>query len=150
MPYRINKGDKIPSFSCKNQRGILISDKDLQGTPVVLYFYPKDETPGCTKEACSFRDHMDRLNQLNALVIGISPDSPDSHRLFIDKHQLKFPLLCDEKKEMCKKFDVLRDQSLERTTFVIDPDGIIDWIERPVSIEGHVERVLEAVRACAD
>lgn len=155
MDYKINVGDAVPQFKVKDYEGFDITDEDLIGNPLVIYFYPKDDTPGCTKEACSFRDNFQKLFDLNTLVLGVSPDNIDSHRRFIDKHKLNFTLLSDEKLEMCKKFDVVREkhspdgkttQAIERTTFVIDPDGIVAWIERPVNVEGHTERVLEAVK----
>lgn len=144
----------IPRFSTKDQEGETIDNDDLIGGPVVLYFYPKDDTPGCTTEACSFRDNMSRIEDMDVLVLGVSPDTPQSHQKFIQKHNLNFTLLSDENKEMAKKFDVLRSvtgpngettQKIERTTFVMDANGEIRWIERPVKVEGHVDRVIEAL-----
>lgn len=149
MTYRLNIGDKMPSFRCKDEEGYEVTNDDVIGSPVVIYFYPKDDTPGCTIEACSFRDHIATLEDTDTLVIGVSPDTPESHQQFINKHELNFTLLADTNREMCKAFDVIRDGKLERTTFVMDPDGLISWIERPVKVEGHVERVLKAVNACA-
>lgn len=154
MTYKINVGDVLPHFLSKDQEGEPVKDSDLIGGPIVIYFYPKDDTPGCTKEACSFRDHMTQFTESETIVIGVSPDSLHSHQKFIEKHDLNFTFLCDEKLELSKKFDVIRTktddgettQKLERTTFVIDPQGVIRWIERPVKVEGHVERVLEAVK----
>jgi len=150
MQYRINLGDAIPQFSAKDQEGFEITTEDLFGSPVVLYFYPKDDTPGCTKEACSFRDNRARLEKYDVVVIGISPDSEASHRQFIEKHALNFTLLQDPKQEVCKKFDVIREDDkgnifLERTTFFIDRDGIVQWLERPVNVEGHVDRLIAAI-----
>lgn len=154
MNYKINVGDMIPRFSTKDQEGETIDNDDLIGGPVVLYFYPKDDTPGCTTEACSFRDNMSRIEDMDVLVLGVSPDTPQSHQKFIQKHNLNFTLLSDENKEMAKKFDVLRSvigpngettQKIERTTFVMDANGEIRWIERPVKVEGHVDRVIEAL-----
>lgn len=150
MGYKLNVGDRIPHFKTKDNEGYDLTDEDLIGSPTVVYFYPKDDTPGCTKEACSFRDNMTQMDSLDTLVIGISPDNSDSHQNFIEKHSLNFTLLPDEKKELCKKFDVLKDNNVERTTFVIDADGFIRWIERPVNLEGHIERVLKAIRALED
>jgi peroxiredoxin Q/BCP len=154
MAYKINVGDHIPNFKAIDFNGYEYTAEDMAGGPVVLYFYPKDETPGCTKEACSFRDSLERLEELDALVVGVSPDSPTSHRTFIENHDLNFPLLCDEKLDLSRKFDVIREQDVggkknqtfERTTFLIDADGIVRWIERPVNVEGHVDRVLEALK----
>lgn len=150
MKYKINVGDAIPQFSIEDQEGFEVTDEDLIGSPLVLYFYPKDDTPGCTTEACEFRDRMDDLEELNTIVVGVSPDSAESHQKFINKHKLNFTLLCDNKLELARKFDTLRDNIPERTTFVIDADGIIRWIERPVDLKGHFERVYAAVQEIAD
>lgn len=150
MPYRINIGDAIPLFRAVDQEAESILTEDLIGSPVIIYFYPKDDTPGCTKQACSFRDKIYEFDASDTLVIGISPDGIDSHRNFMEKHQLNFTLIPDTKQELCRKFDVIRSENplkIERTTFVADSEGIIRWIERPVEVEGHVERVLKAVRA---
>jgi len=154
MEYKINVGDAIPEFKSIDQEGFEITTEDLFGSPVVLYFYPQDETSTCTKEACGFRDNMQRLAQEDVVIIGVSPDSPASHQKFINKNNLNFTLLSDEKAELCRKFDVIRETdangqkklSLERTTFLIDRDGIVQWLERPVHIEGHIDRVSEAVK----
>jgi peroxiredoxin Q/BCP len=158
MTYRINVGDAIPDFQTKDEEGNVIRMSDLLGNPIVLYFYPKDDTPGCTKEACAFRDEMDAFDGLDALVIGVSPDNARSHLKFIENHDLNFTLFTDEQYDLCKKFDVLRESdkggekktSVERTTFVIDPEGIITWIERPVNVEGHSSRVLKALEEMHD
>lgn len=150
MKYKINVGDSLPQFNIEDQEGFEVTDEDLIGSPLVLYFYPKDDTPGCTKEACEFRDRMDDLDDLNTIVVGVSPDSAESHQKFINKHKLNFTLLCDDKLDLAHKFDTLRNNVPERTTFVIDSDGIIRWIERPVNLEGHFERVYQAVQEVAD
>ncbi|EFB42270.1 hypothetical protein pah_c013o036 [Parachlamydia acanthamoebae str. Hall's coccus] len=154
MKYRVNVGDGLPQFKIKDQEGFEVTEEDLIGSPLVLYFYPKDDTPGCTKEACEFRDRMDDLDKLNTLVVGVSPDTAESHQKFISKHKLNFTLLCDDNLDLAQKFDTLREkvengQTIkipERATFVIDMDGIIRWIERPVNIEGHFDRVYQAVQ----
>ena len=154
VKYKINIGDKIPRFHAKDERGDEYTSADLMGCPLVIYFYPKDETPGCTKEACSFRDNIAELKALSALVIGVSPDSVFSHRQFVSKHQLSFPLFSDENKEICHLFDVIREKVVdgikkkvfERSTFVFDQFGRIAWIERPVNVDGHTERVIAAVK----
>ncbi|NGX42707.1 MAG: putative peroxiredoxin bcp [Chlamydiae bacterium] len=138
-------GDTIPPFHVKDHEGYEVTDEDVVGTPLVLYFYPKDETPGCTEEACSFRDNMGKFDNLHALVLGVSPDSVESHKKFLEKHKLPFSLLSDEKKDMCKMFDVLQDDNVVRTTFVINPRGIIRWIEKSVDVKGHTERVIKAI-----
>lgn len=144
----------MPAFKAKDSSGHTFSSEDVMGGPVVIYFYPRDDTPGCTKEACSFRDSIDRLDEYDAILIGISPDGAQSHESFIEKHNLNFTLLSDESLETCRKFDVIRDNnvngksvpSLERTTFIIDSRGFIQWVERPVNVEGHTERVLKALQ----
>lgn len=149
MAYKINVGDRIPSFNVKDAGGDDLTDEDLIGSPFVLYFYPKDDTPGCTKQACAFRDKMDDFDSIDALVIGVSPDNNSSHDTFSTKYDLNFPLIPDVDKKLCSLFDVLRDvdgnKKVERTTFVVDSVGTIQWIERPVTLEGHMERVLEAL-----
>ncbi|QLH36580.1 MAG: peroxiredoxin [Parachlamydiaceae bacterium] len=116
---------------------------------MVIYFYPKDETPSCTKEACSFRDNIEQFEDQDVILLGISPDDSKTHESFIENHQLNFTLLADPTLDVCRKFDVIREVDgrprIERTTFVVDARGIITWIERPVNVEGHVERVLQAV-----
>ncbi len=149
MQYKLNVGDKMPNFSCLDQDGKKVSSSDLLGAPLVLYFYPRDNTPGCTVQACSFRDSLANLQEIHCNVIGISPDNAASHTQFIQEHQLNFTLLCDENMEICNKFDVVhpkgekKEIKVERSTFLIDREGIIRWIERPVNVVGHVERVLE-------
>jgi len=146
-------GDRIPAFATKDYEGIELESEDLIGSPFVLYFYPKDDTPGCTLEACSFRDSMDMFDDLETTVIGVSPDDAASHAKFIQKHGLNFTLLCDEKMSLAKKFGAVREKDVDgkktlgilRSTFVIDSAGIIRWLERPVNVEGHSERVLKAV-----
>lgn len=144
----IETGDKIPSFTLNDQQGDPIHSNDLLGSPFVLYFYPKDNTPGCTQEACSFRDHMEKMDDLDVVVIGISPDSPESHQNFIDKHELNFTLLCDEKMELAKKFGAVKPEGgILRSTFLCDAGGVVRWLERPVKVDGHTERVIEAIEA---
>lgn len=146
MTYQINIGDTIPAFKVVDPDGDVLTDDDLIGSPVVIYFYPKDDTPGCTKEACALRDNMERIAALDAIVIGISPDNKASHAKFKQKYDLNFTLLPDEKKELCAKFDIHKALlGIERTTFVIDREGIIRWIERPVSVSGHVDRIIAAL-----
>lgn len=150
MPLEI--GQKVPPFKAKDFVDDMITEDDFLGSPVVIYFYPKDDTPGCTKEACSFRDAMPKLEHKNVMVVGISPDSPSSHQNFIDKHNLNFPLIADEDLSLAKLFGVLKPKegggfSLIRSTFVCDSEGIIRWVESPVQVEGHVERVEAALDA---
>lgn len=154
MENNIQIGDKIPIFSIKDYSGIELESDDLIGSPFVLYFYPKDDTPGCTLQACAFRDNMEIFDDLETMVIGVSPDSADSHHRFIQKHQLNFTLLCDEQMELAHKFGAIQEKdnegqkstSILRSTFVIDAGGIVRWMEKPVAVEGHSKRVLSAVK----
>lgn len=150
---QIKVGDKIPQFTIHDHEGMEIETDDLIGSPFVLYFYPKDDTPGCTKEACSFRDNMEKLDQLDTLVIGVSPDNASSHNKFIDKHELNFTLLCDEDLSLARKFGAIQEvdaggkksTGIQRATFIVDSSGIVRWIEKPVNVEGHADRVIKAV-----
>lgn len=154
MSYKLNIGDSLPTFKGKDHTGHYFSSEDIMGGLIVMYFYPKDNTPGCTKEACSFRDHMDHFDAFDAIVIGVSPDNAQSHEAFIESHELNFTLLADESLDICRQFDVVKERqengknypSIERTTFIIDSRGMIRWIERPVNVEGHTERVLHALQ----
>jgi peroxiredoxin Q/BCP len=147
-------GSLVPIFEVQDSKGKKIYPDLFIGYPFVLYFYPKDETPGCTTEACSFRDICDQLNQLDAHVIGISPDSNDSHNRFIAKHHLNFSLISDPYYELCSLFGVWEEKKtfgqtkwgVTRSTFIVDGKGIIRWIEKPVRVEGHAERVLQALK----
>lgn len=157
MTNSIKIGDKIPPFSIKDYDGIELESEDLIGSPFVLYFYPKDDTPGCTIEACSFRDSIELFDHLETAVFGVSPDNAASHNQFIQKHNLNFTLLCDENMELARKFGAVQEKenggkantSILRATFVIDAAGIVRWIEKPVSVDGHSQRVLEAVKQIA-
>ncbi len=143
--------DQAPEFSLPSSEGTELSLKDFRGKKVVLYFYPKDDTSGCTKEACSFTENLARVRRKGAVVLGVSADSTDSHRKFIDKYSLSFPLLSDESKQMLKKYGVWKKKSfmgrsymgIERTTFIIDEGGRITHIFPKVKVEGHTEEVLK-------
>jgi len=143
-------GDKAPTFTLPAADGTQVSLADFRGKKVILYFYPKDDTPGCTREACSFRDNMNRLASKGAVVLGVSVDSVASHKKFAEKHGLTFPLLSDEKKEVVKAYNVWKRKSrygrtymgTERTTFIIDEEGRIAHVFPKVSVEGHVDEVL--------
>jgi peroxiredoxin Q/BCP len=143
-------GEKAPDFKLASGDGQMLSLKDLKGKKIVLYFYPKDDTPGCTKEACSFEENSAALKKKDAVVIGVSADSPDSHAKFAEKYGLSFPLLSDEKREIIKLYDVWKEKSLygkkyfgiERTTFVIDESGVIRQIFNKVKVDGHTDEVL--------
>lgn len=149
----INVGDRAPDFSLPSTDGALFTLKDHRGKKVVLYFYPKDNTPGCTKEACSFRDVFAEFQKNNAIIVGVSTDSIASHQNFASKYKLPFPLLSDEKKEVVRLYGVWKKKSLygktfygiERTTFVINEEGIIEHIFRRVKVEHHSNEVLTLI-----
>jgi peroxiredoxin Q/BCP len=148
-------GKKAPSFKLKNQDGKTISLTDLKGKRIVLYFYPKDDTPGCTKEACSFRDEFPKFGDLNAVILGVSPDSAESHKKFIAKYKLPFDLLSDENKEVVEKYEVWKEKNnygkiymgVERTTYIIDENGMIKKIFNHVKVEGHSAEIQEALES---
>ena len=147
-------GDKAPAFKLKNQDGRTISLSDLKGNPVVLYFYPKDDTSGCTKEACNFRDEFPKFGKMKAEIIGVSADSVDSHKKFADKYKLPFNLLSDEKKDILDKYGVWQEKSMYgrkymgivRTTFIIDSSGKIRKIFPKVKVENHNKEVMDALK----
>jgi thioredoxin-dependent peroxiredoxin len=150
---RLKIGSPAPDFTLPTGDGREASLSDFRGKKVVLYFYPKDSTSGCTKEACAFNDNLKQLGKLDAVVLGVSPDSAASHQKFADKYNLSFPLLSDEKKSVAKKYGVWVEKSLygrkylgiERTTFVIDEKGVITHVFPKVKVEGHVSAVVEAL-----
>ena len=148
-------GNKAPSFKLNNQDGKSVSLNDLKGKKVVLYFYPKDDTPGCTKEASSFRDEFPKFGKLNAVIFGVSPDSAESHKKFIAKYKLPFDLLSDENKEVLEKYEVWKEKNnygkkymgVERTTYIIDENGLITKIFNHVKVEGHSAAIQEALES---
>lgn len=149
------EGQAAPDFSLPATGGKKVSLSDYKGkSAVVLYFYPKDDTPGCTKEACSFRDVQAEFEEAGAAILGVSVDSVASHEKFASKHNLLFPLLADEDQEVVQAYGVWKEKSMygktymgtERTTFLIDRDGIVRKIWPKVKVEGHIDEVLEAVR----
>jgi thioredoxin-dependent peroxiredoxin len=147
-------GKKAPNFKLQDQNGKVISLSDYKGKNVVLYFYPKDNTSGCTAEACNFRDGFPKFGKLKAVILGISPDSVDSHKKFAEKYNLPFTLLSDEKKEVLEKYEVWKEKSMygrkymgvERTTYIIDTDGKIKKIFTKVKVPNHNKEVLEALQ----
>ncbi|MDT3696536.1 MAG: thioredoxin-dependent thiol peroxidase [Ignavibacterium sp.] len=147
-------GAKAPEFSLLNQDGKKISLKDSLGKKVVLYFYPKDNTPGCTKEACSFRDNFTRFNKIDAAILGVSPDPVKSHKKFAEKYKLNFDLLADDEKKVVQLYGVWKEKSMfgrkymgvERTTFIIDENGRIKNIFKKVKVIGHAKEVIEALK----
>ena len=151
----LKEGDKAPEFTVKDDQGNSVTLKDLRGKKVVLYFYPKDDTPGCTKEACDFRDNLGRIHRKDAVVLGVSPDSEKKHQKFKTKYELTFPLLADEDKKIVTDYGVWKEKSMygrkymgvERTTFIIDERGKIAKIFPKVSVTGHVDEVMKALDA---
>lgn len=151
----VEAGDKAPAFSLPRDGGGTISLKDLKGQKVVLYFYPKDDTSGCTAEACAFRDALPDFSKVKAQVIGISRDSVKSHDAFKAKHGLSFPLAADEDGKVCEAYGTWVEKSMygrkymgiERATFLIDEKGVIRKVWRKVKVPGHAGDVLEAVEA---
>lgn len=150
------EGKKAPAFELADANGETVRLKDLLGrNNLVLYFYPRDMTPGCTIEACSFRDHNDRLAALGATVVGISADSSASHTRFTAKHGLNFPLLADPEHQVTGLYGVYKMKSLygrqfmgiERTTFVIDKSGVVRRVFAKVKVNGHTDEVIEALKA---
>jgi thioredoxin-dependent peroxiredoxin len=148
-------GKPAPDFSLPSSTGENVSLKQFKGKKtVILYFYPKDETPGCTKQACEFRDHAAEFEKHNAVVLGVSSDPMETHHKFRDKHHLPFPLLSDEDAAVAKLFGVYKQKNLygkkymgiERTTFVIDRTGRIAQIYPKVKLEGHMQDLIEFVR----
>lgn len=150
----LKAGDKAPNFKLNDQTGKKISLSDFKGKKVVLYFYPKDNTSGCTKEACNFRDTFPKFNKVDAAILGMSPDSVESHKKFIEKYNLPFTLLSNEDKDVLEKYGVWKEKSMygrkymgvERTTFVIDEKGVIKKIFPKVKVENHHNEVLEALK----
>jgi len=149
----IQEGKKAPAFTLASSQGGDISLESLRGKIVVLYFYPKDDTPGCTREACAFRDSQAALKKKGVVVLGVSGDSLASHAKFTDKYALNFPLLSDPEKAVAKTYGAYGEKvmygkktmGMIRSTFVIDGDGIVRKVFPKVQVDGHVEQVLEAV-----
>ncbi|MGE0607973.1 MAG: thioredoxin-dependent thiol peroxidase [Pirellulales bacterium] len=154
MAEWVEVGQKAPDFHLTADDGQKIKLKDLRGSPVVLYFYPKDDTPGCTREACAFRDRHKELKKLGAKVLGVSPDDVESHVKFRDKFELNFPLLADTGHAIAEKYGAWREKNMygkksmgiQRSTFLIDAEGVIRKVWARVSVDGHDEKVLEALR----
>lgn len=150
---RLKAGDKAPLFSLPGSDGKRYSLKDLKGKKVVLYFYPRDNTPGCTKEACSFSTNIALIKKKGAVVLGVSADSVESHQKFISKFNLNFVLLSDEDKSVLDAYGAWKEKSMygrtflgiERTTFIIDEEGTISHIFPKVKVDGHTTEVLDAL-----
>ena len=153
-PKELKEGMKAPDFKAESTEGKTLSLSDFKGKIVVLYFYPKDSTPGCTREACSFRDNQAKLKRKGAVVLGVSKDSLKSHESFKEKYNLNFPLLSDPDKKIIQDYGVWKEKKLygktsmgvERSTFLIDGEGIVRKIWRKVNVDGHEEEVLNAIK----
>jgi peroxiredoxin Q/BCP len=149
----IQEGKKAPEFALPSSEGGELSLKDLKGKTVVLYFYPKDDTPGCTREACAFRDSQAALRKKGVVVLGVSGDSLASHERFKTKYKLNFPLLSDPDKAVAKRYGAWGEKVLYgkktvgmiRSTFVIDAEGVVRKVFPRVRVDGHADQVLEAV-----
>jgi peroxiredoxin Q/BCP len=152
MPVAIGK--KIPAFSAIATNGVTITNKDLAGKPYVIYFYPKDDTPGCTIEGQDFRDQHARFRRLGAKVLGVSRDSIASHDKFRRKYSLPFDLIADTDERLCQQFGVIKEKNMygrkvlgiERSTFLVDAAGVLRREWRKVKVDGHVDEVLNAAK----
>ncbi len=144
----LKEGDKAPDFSLQSDEGKTVSLSAFEGNSnVVLYFYPKDKTPGCTKEACNFRDNIEQFKELNAEVLGVSVDDVDSHKSFKEKENLNFILLADSEKEVTKKYGVLNIIGVaSRVTFVIDKSGVIRKIYDKVDVNDNYKEIIELLK----
>jgi peroxiredoxin Q/BCP len=148
----LREGDSVPSFSLVDERGETVSRASLAGQPFVLYFYPKDDTPGCTREACGFRDEARKFSAAGVKVLGVSPDKAESHARFAKKYDLNFTLLSDAEKTLANAFGVwVKKQNygreymgIERSTFLVDARGKIQKVWHRVKVDGHVAAVLAA------
>jgi peroxiredoxin Q/BCP len=151
----IEEGATAPDFTLKSDKGQDVRLSELRGKPVVLYFYPKDDTPGCTREACAFRDRSADLKKAGAAVLGVSPDDVASHGQFRDKYSLNFPLLADTDHKIADAYGAWREKNMygkksmgiQRSTFLIDPAGKVRKIWKRVNVDGHDEAVLAALSA---
>jgi peroxiredoxin Q/BCP len=151
----VDEGSQAPDFELKSDAGETVKLSQFRGRPVVLYFYPKDDTPGCTKEACAFRDSYDEYLARNAVILGVSRDGEESHRKFKQKYDLPFTLLSDPDHEVAEAYGVWAEKSMYgrksmgivRSTFVIAADGTIATAMRGIKVPGHSDKVLEALAA---
>lgn len=152
---KVTLGKKVPAFSAAATGDQSIKLSDLKGKNVVLYFYPKDATPGCTLEGQDFRDNIRKFSARNTVIFGVSRDTVNSHEKFKEKQNFPFELLSDEDEKLCKLFDVIKEKNMygkkvmgiERSTFLIDDKGVLRNEWRKVKVKGHVDEVLEAVKA---
>jgi peroxiredoxin Q/BCP len=152
---QLQAGDKAPDFKGFNQNGETVQLSDFAGKKLILFFYPKDNTPGCTAEACNLRDNFDALREKGFELLGVSPDSQKKHQNFINKFELPFPLLADTEQEVLNAFGVWGEKSMYgrtymgvfRTTFIIDENGIIQHVFTKVKTKDHTNQILEALEA---
>ncbi|HFD31202.1 MAG TPA: thioredoxin-dependent thiol peroxidase [Gammaproteobacteria bacterium] len=152
---QVSVGKKVPNFSAEATGDKTIKLNDLKGKKVVIYFYPKDNTPGCTTEGQNFRDAHAKFKRANAVILGVSRDSIRTHENFKAKHDFPFDLLSDKEETLCQLFDVIKEKKLygkthmgiERSTFLIDEKGVLRQEWRKVKVAGHVDEVLEAVKS---
>src|SRR5688572_6017664 len=155
IELKLKEGDKAPEFVATTNAGEKLALKDLRGKPVVLYFYPKDDTPGCTVQACGLRDSYTDFKRAGAVVLGVSPDPVKSHVKFIEKYRLPFTLLADEDKSIANAYGVWGEKSFmgrkymgnHRVTFLVGPEGRISKIWPAVKPEAHATEVLEAIKS---
>jgi peroxiredoxin Q/BCP len=153
----LEAGAKVPAVTLTADDGSKVKLSELKGSPVVLYFYPADDTPGCTREACAFRDRSAELKKLGAKVFGISPDDVASHVKFKGRFQLNFPLLADPDHKVAEKFGAWREKNMYgkklmgivRSTFLIGADGVIQKVWKSVKVDGHDAKVIEALKELA-
>ncbi len=146
-------GDPAPDLNIPNQDGEPVTLKQFKGKQIVLYFYPKDDTPGCTQESCDFRDSVASIKKAGAVILGVSLDNQASHQKFISKFSLPFPLLSDMEKTVSRAYGVYKEKSMygkkywgiERSTFIIDTHGLLKAVFRKVKVTGHVDEVLAAL-----
>jgi peroxiredoxin Q/BCP len=151
----IQKGDAAPDFELPADDGGRVRLGDLKGRRVILYFYPKDDTSGCTTQACELRDALPRIDEKGAVVLGVSPDPVSSHQRFRDKYRLNFPLLSDQDHQVSEAYGVWKEKSMygrkywgiERSTFIIDENGVVADVWRKVKPKGHADRVEELLSA---
>jgi peroxiredoxin Q/BCP len=151
----VEAGQPAPDFTLPDQNGREVSLSQFRGAPVVLYFYPKDDTPGCTREACAFRDARRDYEKAGAKVLGVSPDGVKSHQKFAEKYQLPFTLLADTEKMVCESYGVWQEKTMYgrksfgvvRSTFVIDGQGVVRHVFPRVKVDGHSYAVLGALKA---
>ena len=153
MSEWIEEGQPAPDFSLRDDHGKTVKLSSLRGKPVVLYFYPKDDTPGCTKEACAFRDLKDEFAERGAHVLGMSPDDVESHGKFRDKFHLNFPLLADPGHTIADRYGAWREKNMygkksmgiQRSTYLIDAQGVVRKVWRKVNVDGHDDQVMAAL-----